>query len=237
MSLEPPGPEDAGSDATGSLPPEIETAFAADPLPHRLVTGLVKIGLAARHQAWVGAGAQGLSPTQGQILALLRLRPDVGLRLSALAEALAVTPATASVAVRALTGKGLVDKTPVPGDARAVALTLTPDGQREAARAAGWSDFLLAAVEALTPSEQETFFRGVVKMIRTLQERGEIPVSRMCVTCRFFRPNVHAHPEPPHHCAFVDAPFSDRHLRLECLDHQTASPAQARHAWDAFTAG
>jgi hypothetical protein len=71
-------------------------------------------------------------------------------------------------------------------------------------------------------------------MIRTLQERGEIPVSRMCVTCRFFRPNVHAHPEPPHHCAFVDAPFGDRELRLDCADHEPLPPADSAALWAAF---
>jgi hypothetical protein len=26
----------------------------------------------------------------------------------------------------------------------------------------------------------------------------------------------------PHHCRFVDAPFGDSELRLDCVDHQTA---------------
>jgi hypothetical protein len=95
----------------------------------------------------------------------------------------------------------------------------------------------LAAVDELTPAEQEVFLRGLVKMIRTLQERGEIPVSRMCVTCRYFRPNVHPDLSTPHHCAFVDAPFGDRQLRLECADHEPAPVEQAERAWARFEAG
>jgi hypothetical protein len=159
------------------------------------------------------------------------------MRLTEIAAAMAVKPATATVAVQALERKGLVRKTPDPRDARARVIALTTNGQREAERAAGWSDFLLGAVDELSPDEQEVFLRGLVKMIRTLQERGEIPVSRMCVTCRYFRPHVHADPSPPHHCAFVDAPFGNRQLRLECADHEPAPVEQAQRAWERFAAG
>jgi hypothetical protein len=47
----------------------------------------------------------------------------------------------------------------------------------------------------------------------------------MCVTCRYFRPHVHSDPERPHHCAFVDAPFGDRALRLDCRDHEAKEEA------------
>jgi DNA-binding MarR family transcriptional regulator len=207
---------------------------AADPLGQRLVTGLAKIGLATRHRAWSEAEGRGLTPTQGQILALLRPRRETGMRLAEVAEALAVSPPTASVAVAALVAKGLVSKRRAPDDARAVAIALTEAGTREAERAAGWADFLLAAVDELAPPEQEVFFRGLVKMIRALQERGDIPVSRMCVTCRFFRPNAYPGAAKPHNCAFVDAPFGDRHLRLECADHRPAPATQAEAAWRLF---
>jgi DNA-binding MarR family transcriptional regulator len=200
-----------------------------------IVTGLARIGLATRHQAWRGAGEQGLTPTQGQLLALLRYRHRSGARLSTLAEGLAITRPTASDAVRALETKGLVSKTRAPEDARALGIALTDAGRAEAERAADWSDFLLDAVDALTPAERAVFLRGLVKMIRALQERGEIPVSRMCVTCRFFRPHAHDDPDRPHHCAFVDAPFGDAQLRLECDDHLPAGEQQAERAWAVFT--
>jgi DNA-binding MarR family transcriptional regulator len=205
-----------------------ETAFATEAIAARVVTGLAKIGLAARHRAWVEG--QGLSPAQGQILSLLRARDPDGMRLTEIAEAMAVSAPTATVAVQALERKGLVQKVRVGSDGRARAVTLTDDGRREAHRAAGWSDFLLSAVETLTPAEQDVFYRGLVKMIVTLQQRGEIPVSRMCATCRFFRPHAHPGSEHPHHCAFVDAPFGDRALRLDCADHEAASPEKALEA-------
>ena len=48
-------------------------------------------------------------------------------------------------------------------------------------------------------------------------------MSRMCLDCRFFRPDVHDDPARPHHCAFVDAPFGDAQLRIDCADHQPAA--------------
>src|SRR4249920_3165290 len=184
-------PEDA-------LPPD-------QPLDKRVTIGLAKIGIALKQQAWAEAGGRGLTPTQGQVLALLRANPD-GLRLGALAEQLGVTAATTSDSVTALQRKGLVTKEPMAGDARGVIVLLTPTGTREAAAAAAWPDFLLEAVGELSTVEQAAFLRALVSMIRTLQEKGRIPVARMCVSCRFFRPYQHDNPARPHHCAFVDAP-------------------------------
>jgi hypothetical protein len=37
--------------------------------------------------------------------------------------------------------------------------------------------------------------------------------------CRFVRPYLHANAREPHHCAYVDAPFGDGELRVDCADH------------------
>jgi DNA-binding MarR family transcriptional regulator len=210
------------------LPPD-------QPLAQRVTTGLAKVGMALKQQAWAEAGGRGLTPTQGQALALLRASPP-GARLGELAAQLGVTAPTASDSVAALARKGLVTKDPLAGDGRAVVVRLTPAGIREAAAAAAWPDFLLEAVDELSATEQAAFLRALVTMIRTLQERGRIPVARMCVSCRFFRPFRHDDPARPHHCAFVDAPFGDGELRLDCPDHVVAPPEQAARAWHAFRA-
>jgi DNA-binding MarR family transcriptional regulator len=211
-----------------SLPPD-------QPLAQRVTTGLAKVGIALKQQAWAEAGGRGLTPTQGQVLALLRASPD-GLRLGALAQQLGVTAPTASDSVAALHRKGLVAKAPMAGDGRAVLVRLTPAGVREAAAAAAWPDFLLEAVGELSEAEQAAFLRALVTMIRTLQVRGRIPVARMCVSCRFFQPFRHQDPARPHHCAFVDAPFGDGELRLDCPDHAAAPPEQAARTWHTFRA-
>jgi DNA-binding MarR family transcriptional regulator len=202
-----------------------------DPLPVRLATGLAKIGLALKSRSWRDAAGRGLTPTQGQILTLLRRGP---LRLAALAEELGVTPATASDAVSALKRKGLVKKPRTKHDARAISVELTARGRREADRAAQWPDFLAAVAGELSPGEQAVLLRALIKMIRTLQLRGEIPVARMCVTCRFFRPNACPGAAQPHYCDFVSAPFGDSSLRLDCPDHAPAPPGLAETNWQSY---
>ena len=192
--------------------------------PHRsVVAALVKLGLALRHQAW--RSGERLTPTQAQALAVLRARP--GLRLAALARELGVSAPTASDAVAALGRKGLVERRRDDADARAAALVLSDEGARVADRVAEWPDLLLRAVDALPGDEQAAMLRGLSRMIRALQEDGLIPVARMCVTCRFFRPHAHDDPERPHHCAFVDAPFGDRQLRLDCADFEPPDREEA----------
>ncbi|NEQ63108.1 MAG: winged helix-turn-helix transcriptional regulator [Moorea sp. SIO4A1] len=202
---------------------------------HKVIAGLAKISLALKSKAWQDAGLQGLTPTQGQILALLRSRSLSPMRLSEIADGLAVKPATASDAVAVLVEKGLVKKGKAPDDRRAIAITLTAKGQQQADNAASWPDFLLTAVDQLSEEETDVFFRGLIKMVRALQERGQIPVSKMCVTCRFFRANIYSDSDRPHHCALVDAPFGDRHLRLECPEHLAASPEACTEQWQSFS--
>src|SRR5215207_10788390 len=95
-----------------------------EPLDRRVTIGLAKIGIALKQQAWAEAGGRGLTPTQGQALALLRATPG-GLRLGELAGQLGVTAATTSDSVGALVRKGLVTKAALAGDGRAVVVRLT----------------------------------------------------------------------------------------------------------------
>lgn len=202
-----------------------------------LVSGLAKIGLALRHEAWRERGRSGLTPTQATILALVERRGGDGPTLGELAEELGVTAATASDSVSALAAKGLVVKERSAQDKRSLAIRLTAGGAREAKRCAEWPDALLTVVAALDAGEQAVLLRALTKMIRELQEHGRIPVARMCATCRFFRPYAHPGHERPHHCAFVDAAFGERELRLECADHESASRSESRTTWQTFIAG
>jgi DNA-binding MarR family transcriptional regulator len=187
-------------------------------LQQRVVIGLSKVGLALKSQSWQDAGQYGVTPTQGQILSLLRSKGAAGMRLSTVANELGVSAATTSDAVTTLVEKGLVQKNKAIDDGRAIAISLTSDGQEIAEQSAGWSDFLLDAVNELSEKEQEVFLQGLIKIIRKLQQQKQISVAGMCINCQFFRPNVYADLEHPHHCAFVDAPFGDRDLQLDCPD-------------------
>jgi DNA-binding MarR family transcriptional regulator len=189
----------------------------SEPLAGRIATGLHKLGLAMKHQTWLQASEDGVSPTQGQILAALATS---GARTGTeLGKLLGLTLPTISDSVRVLVDKGLVTKRPDPRHPRASLVELTARGRTRAVKAQAWPEFLATAVDTLSEPEQAAFLAGLVKMIRALQDAGQIPVSRMCVTCTHFRAHVHEG-ALPHHCAFVDAPMADRHQRLDCAEHE-----------------
>lgn len=203
--------------------------MSADPVSvdtaRTVAVGLAKIGLALRHHAWEERERTGLTPTQAQIVALLGSRG--ALRIGEVARLLAVSQPTVSDALAVLVAKGLVARRPAAADRRVQLVELTDRGQEAARSTAEWPDALLAAVDALEPGDQAAFLRGLSSMILELQRRGQIPVQRMCATCGFFRQNAHDDPLRPHHCAFVDAPFGDRELRLDCRDHQPTTAKEA----------
>lgn len=201
-----------------------------------MAQGLAKIAMALRHSSWRESGQQGLTPTQCQALHVLAER-RLGSEppgLNEVADALAVTPATASDAVSALVDKGLVSKA---RRGRRVELRLTRRGRQLANKLADWPDLLRESVDELTEPEQAVFLRSIVKMIRSMQERGHIPIQRMCVECRFFAPHAHPGSSRPHHCRFIDAPLGDGDLLLDCPDQEPLPVSSRDHVYQLFVKG
>jgi DNA-binding MarR family transcriptional regulator len=212
------------------------TAFDAlsTPLSRRLREGLDRIGAVMRADQWGVAEEAGLTPTQLHALTFIAGRGDKGIRLRAVAEHLGVTQPTATDSIAALVRKGLLTKLADPNDARAVAIRVTPSGC-DVVRAIGLAiTSTERALETLSTKEQSTLLELVIKTIRALQEAKAIPPQRLCVTCRHFRPYAHDDAELPHHCAFVDAAFGGRHLRLDCGEHAEAAPQAREAAWRMF---
>lgn len=190
-----------------------------EPLESRLSDGLTRLAAVARQLDWQAAEGAGLSPTQADILRFVANRPE-GARLTAAAAHAGVRKATASDAVAALERKALVNKDAVASDGRAVALKATDKGNRVAQ---AWPSSFAPIVAGLSETEQELLLGLVVKMIRQLQQRQLIAPQRTCVTCRHFHENVAPNTSTPHYCAFVGAPMADRHLRVDCAEHESAA--------------
>lgn len=199
----------------------------------QLAIGLAKISLALKHHAWKEAVGIGLNPSQGQILSLL-CSHEKPLSLSEIAEQMAVTPASISDAIAALEAKGFVRKQRNTRDGRSKLIRLTSRGRKAGRLAAQWPDFLQSALETLDEHEAALFLRTILKLIRSLQVRGAIPVTRMCVTCVYFRPRVHGDANQPHHCTFVDAPLGDAELRIDCPEHEPAPLERSNFNWAVF---
>lgn len=185
-----------------------------------LASGLGRIALYWRAGAWQAAAGQGLNPTQAEILThLARRGPERQVELAAM---LGVTPASLSDSVASLVAKGLAERQPDARDRRAVRVALTEAGRATQAALPPAPEALVRALSDLPLADRGPMLRALTRIIRSLQEARAIPVQRMCVTCRHFRPHVHNDAATPHHCAFVDAAFGDAALRLDCGEHEEA---------------
>jgi DNA-binding MarR family transcriptional regulator len=214
----------------------METPTIATPLNNRLREGFARIGMVLRTDDWMRARDAGLNPAQMAILEALEGREN-GLSVKEIALHLGVSQPSATDSITALERKGYVIKRPAPGDRRALTICITDDGRQS--RSAGKSAEGAAdqAIRALSEAEQEDLLISLIKMIRHMQEAGVIPVQRMCASCRYFRPFVHADKARPHQCDFVNASFGQRDLRIECREHETAPPASRAATWEAFQGG
>lgn len=203
------------------------------PLPQKLGDLLNRLAVAMRAEKWDATGALGLNPTQGQILLLL-YRRNTALRLSEIAEELAVSAPTVSDSVASLVEKGYASKNKAKDDGRALAVKLTAKGRKRVAGIEGQDGAVLQAVDALGPEEQVQFYRSLIRVLRELQQSERIPVGRMCVTCRYFKPNRYDDEKRPHHCSLVGVAFGDKTIRSDCPEHEQASNELALKNWQAF---
>lgn len=191
------------------------------PLPSRLRIGVQKLALAVRLEGNRALADSGLSPLQAQLLGALARRQRA--RLTDLARDCGVRAATASEAVRALVGKGLVVRERADSDGRALALSLSRQGRAAATGLEAGLDFLGHSLSRLPQQEQVVFLRAVVALLRDLVASGRLPTVRMCPSCTYFRPNAHLGSARVHHCALVDLAFGESLLRLDCPDFEAAA--------------
>ena len=205
-------------------------------LPTRVAAGLGKIALVFRHAAWQATGEHGLSPTQAQIVAVIG-RADHHPGVGDIAQELALTIGTVSAAISTLVEKGYIIKRRSSEDARAVTLRLTTRGKRHLRSADEWPSDIRDAVAALPEREQTALVRGLVSLVRELQARGSVPTARMCVECRYFKPNAYEGSAKAHHCAYIDAPIGDAELRIDCREMEPVAAEHRAQLWSLFVEG
>ena len=214
----------------------METPDSPTPTHARIVEGLERIATALKSDDWSRAQALGVNPTQLSILRALTGR-DAGLSVKDLSSLLGVSQPTATDSILALERKTLVEKRPDPADGRAVCVVVTDAGKAVIRAGDETAGSVRQAAAALDDADQEQLLVQLVSVIRQLQEQGSIPVQRMCVGCRHFRPYAHEDAARPHHCDFVDAAFGQQDLRIDCRDHETAGPSVRAATWARFHKG
>ncbi|WP_327005339.1 MarR family transcriptional regulator [Dactylosporangium sp. NBC_01737] len=184
----------------------------------KLVVGLVRVAVMAPTDAPPDERST-LPPPHRQVLLLLGRR-DREFRLSDLAAELGSSVAATMAIVSPLVAEGLVEMRPAPSyAAHDMRVAATERGLALTPAPSNWAENVLGTVEDLDEHTQARLLRIVTTRITQLQREGRIPVSGMCLSCRFFDGYRHPGTDAPHHCWFVDAPFGYRELRLHCPDH------------------
>jgi DNA-binding MarR family transcriptional regulator len=165
-----------------------------------------------------------LERTVAQQLVLLHLRSHRhrAAIIADLAADLAMNVDDTLTAVGTLGREGLITLIPTPSYAPTdVRVELTPAGRALSRDMLNWAADLLSEIERLSEDDQRQLLKVVVDLIVSMQRSGQIPVSRMCVTCRFFDPYKHPGTRLPHHCHLVNSAFGHRQLRLRCPEHES----------------
>jgi DNA-binding MarR family transcriptional regulator len=169
------------------------------------------------------AQERGLSPIQAQFLVHLLHHGAALRRVSQLAREFDLTRATVSEAVGSLEKKGLIRRESWPDDKRVTTLRLSPTGKHTAQELATWANVVEEHLKGRSAEEKEAVMRFLMDLIGSLQKSGLITVARMCVTCRFLRPDAHPGESSSHHCALLDVPLSGSELRADCPEHKLAA--------------
>lgn len=191
----------------------------------KIVASLERLGRVFRLLLQDAAQERGLSPLQANILVHLLYHESHLRRVGRLAGEFGMRAATISDAVASLEEKGLLSREACPEDGRVATLALTAAGERVAEELSGWAEEVKEHLGSLEPGEKEVVMRSLMDLIASLQKADVIGLSRMCVTCRFFRPGTHPGSTSPHHCALLDAPLAGSDLRVDCPEHEPVASA------------
>ncbi len=192
--------------------------MTAESQVQKLIAGLVRVAVMAPIAPAPDSGAV-QHPVQRQVMLLLSRR-DREYRLAKLAAELGSSVSATMAVLSPLIADGLVEMRPAPSyAAHDMRVAATERGLAQTPAPANWADALLSEVDTLDAIGRQRLLHEVTAQIGDLQNAGRIPVTHMCLSCRFFEGYRHPGTVAPHHCWFVDAPFGYRELRLHCPDH------------------
>ncbi len=190
-------------------------------LEERLAIALDKLGTALKLRVREDADRHGLSPTQLQILAHTRANGG-STTPSDLVMAQGVGIGTISDSLSALETKGLITRERGAQDGRRVVVRLTARGIQLSRKRETVDDPLIGVAQSLNPAEQTVLLGTIMKAIVGLQNEKQVWTTAMCVNCTYFHAHVYRDVHKPHHCGYVDAPFGDTSLQVDCADFESA---------------
>ncbi len=185
----------------------------------RIARSLFRTSQAIKNMLWDECKLKSLTPAQIQTLLFLRyIRPDSA-TVNTLSRSLSSTPATASGVLDALQKKSLVMRKKKESDRRVVFLSLTNKGANTIQKLEGLGYELQKIIEELTVEEQEVLVSSLSKIERLLREKGYALITETCLTCCYFRLNIHLGAEKPHYCKLFNIDMGEDEIYRECPEY------------------
>jgi len=191
-----------------------------DNIDRKIAVGFERISEVLKTLIWEESKQTGLSPIQIQFLVALMYEGKSEWTIGDIASRFQLTPATVSDAVSSLQEKELVTRERKSEDRRTVFIRLTSKGKRLAQKLSRWANSLQNQIAELDTDAKSVLLRSLISIIFGFQRDGLIGITKMCVTCSYFRPNVHGDSRKPHHCEYIDEPLGEPDLRIDCPDHE-----------------
>ncbi len=183
--------------------------------------GLESLASLVRAQSWRSDGTPSLPPSQAAVLRMLSDAPE-GLRAGRIAERLGVSAASVSDSLAALESKRWIKRDADPRDQRATLVRLTAQGKRTAQKLRDPLRGIGSLVGALDERDLGAFLRVSQLLVAQAQRQGLATGMRTCLGCRFFRPYSTGRDDKPHFCGFIEQPFGDAELRMDCAEQEPA---------------
>ncbi|HJR74980.1 MAG TPA: MarR family transcriptional regulator [Luteimonas sp.] len=193
----------------------------ADSQRRQAAAGLESLASLVRAQSWRSDGTPSLPPSQAAVLRMLA-DADEGLRAGRIAERLGVSAASVSDSLAALESKRWIKRGADPRDLRATLVRLTAQGKRTAQKLRDPLQGIGSLVGALDERDLGAFLRVSQLLVAQAQRQGLATGMRTCLGCRFFRPYSTGRDDKPHFCGFIEQPFGDAELRMDCAEQEPA---------------
>jgi DNA-binding MarR family transcriptional regulator len=166
--------------------------------------------------------AEGLSPTQVQVLSFLARAHPSSRGVNAIAKRFSIAAATASRVLDNLEEKGLVKRRHDLEDRRRVQVELTAKGRKLIARLSALSAKLEEYIRKLSSEELAALDQGLVKLLRSFYKEGYLAISSVCRECPYLEENAFPGTDRPHLCRLTGERLSEEESYLERLEEVPA---------------
>lgn len=192
-------------------------------MPARVALTLIETACATWGKRSAAAREEGLPELQACILVRIYNSPSQESTVSALANALRLTPPTISDSLKALVKKEYLRRRRSHRDRRVVHFSFTRKGRRAAERLSEWPAAIEESIADLDSTHLHRLMGALTRLLRDMVEGGFAVPETMCASCDHFE--VESWEADRYLCSLTGRDFGSEGLHTECNRHAPWSRA------------